>query len=196
MMDTDQRISPAQANCLGISRNKTGWGLSFFDTEIRLDPNGNIGNDDPALSPALREVLTAYVTATPDAIPDSMPGEMPSLLTFREFSGAAPLFASFTANTAKTIERQFSGRLDLLARRARSLRGETCKDQRLSGLGFDVSVRFTALPKIPVILNFNDADEFMPATAAFLFEETASEFLSLKHLMTLATYRTGRLIRS
>jgi hypothetical protein len=46
---------------------------------------------------------------------------------------------------------------------------------------YDLSVQFDALPRIPVILLFNDKDDdqenFWPATCSLLFERRAENFL-------------------
>ena len=59
---------------------------------------------------------------------------------------------------------------------------------------YDLSVRFQALSRIPIILNFNDTDDMMPANAVFLFHDNADRYLDLKSLGILCTYLTGLLI--
>jgi hypothetical protein len=43
-------------------------------------------------------------------------------------------------------------------------------------------MQFNALPKIPVLLLFNDADEEFPAQCAVLFERRAENFLDMECL--------------
>jgi hypothetical protein len=60
---------------------------------------------------------------------------------------------------------------------------------------YDLSFRFKALPKIPVIIQFNDTDELLPASSTLLFHGDAENYLDKKSLATIATYLTGLLIR-
>ena len=61
---------------------------------------------------------------------------------------------------------------------------------------YDLDVQFKALPAIPIVLRFNDADELFPATSAFLFYNDATNYLDLKSLATIVTYLTGLLIQN
>lgn len=158
--------------------------LYFFNQKITISGEGILASDLD-ISPAIRDLLISYLVHCPKVLPNAPL----KLLTFREFSNAAPLFSMFTANTAKTVETHFSGRTDALALRCQEL-GAIAHDSP----SHDLSVEFTALPRIPIIFNFNDQDEFMPASASFLYTNTAIDFLSLKNLMTIATYLTGCLI--
>jgi hypothetical protein len=96
-----------------------------------------------------------------------------------------------TENTAKIIQTNFSNRSEALSRRCLKL-GRTI----LTHQSYDVSVRFRALSKIPIILNFNDADELMPANAGFLYRDTAAAYLDLQCLTITCTYLTGLLIQN
>ncbi len=185
-------FSAEKAEILGARSFKNGYCLNFFNRGIFLSPVGIRPLDDHELTPAIRDVLTAYLIHCPEAIPL----KDPKPITFREFSGAAPLFANFTTNTAKTIERHFSGKTGALAERVRHLGAIVHEHTDLNTTFYDLSVEFTALPRIPITFNFNDRDDIMPATASFLYPDTAIEFLDLKQLMTIATYLTGYLIRN
>ena len=113
------------------------------------------------------------------------------LVTFREFSNAGPLFSRFTENTAKIIQTSFSNHLETLGTRCLKLGGTI-----LTNHSYSLSVRFRALPKIPIILNFNDVDDLMPANAGFLYRDTADTYLDLQCLTITCTYLTGLLIQN
>ncbi len=183
-------FSAQNAEILGARPFKNGYCLNFFNREIILSPVDIRPLDGHDLTPAIRDVLIAYLIHCPKVMPLSDPKP----ITFREFSGAAPLFANFTTNTAKTIERHFSGETKALEKRARHLGAIVHEHKDLNTTFYDLSVEFTALPRIPITFNFNDRDDIMPASASFLYPDTAIEFLDLKQLMTIATYLTGYLI--
>lgn len=179
-------FSSEQAETLGAEKSKDSFILKFFQREIEISREHIAARDNTPVTDAVAETLVQYLI--------NCPGQMPApcrrLVTFREFSGASPLFSRFTANTAKTIQTQFSGDLSGLLDRCQRLGGRLLETQ-----GQDLSLRFTALARIPIILNFNDIDEIMPASAGFLYEDRADHFLDLKGLMTTCTYLTGMLIQ-
>jgi hypothetical protein len=88
------------------------------------------------------------------------------------------------------VEQAFSGQLDRLIQRCNEIGGISEKT-----LGYDLSIRFGALPRIPILFHFNDKDEVLPAKAAFLFQGHANKVLDLKSLGILVTYLTGLLIQ-
>ena len=97
---------------------------------------------------------------------------------------------NFAENTNKIIQQTFSGKLDRLEARCVEIGGILVKAPL-----YDLSVRFNALPRIPVIFNFNDTDEMLPATAVFHFYGDAVNYLNLKSLAVISTYLTGLLIQ-
>jgi hypothetical protein len=44
-------------------------------------------------------------------------------------------------------------------------------------IAYDLFMQFDALPRVPVILLFNDADEEFPAQSSLLFERRAEKYL-------------------
>ena len=177
-------FSSEKARILGVKKSGQSFTLDFFNRKITLSAQGIQEQD---ITPAIQDLLIQYLINCPR----STLGSAQKLVTFREFSGAAPLISRFTSNTAKIIETTFSGKLSTLRQRCLDLEGSPVE----SG-GYDLSVRFRALARIPVIFNFNDLDEMMPPSASFLYHDTANQFLDLKSLMTTCTYLTGLLIRS
>jgi hypothetical protein len=160
--------------------------LRFFNREIRIDGNEFRAMDPEPLTPAIISVLASCVESHQEDTPESE-GRM---VSFRELSGGGPMFNRFASNTNKIIENSFAGHLDRLEARCRALDGTKRDDP-----AFDLSFRFQALPRIPVILNFNDREDGMPASAVFLYPETAAHLLDLKCLSTIATFLTGQLIQ-
>lgn len=179
-------FSAPQARILGAKRSGRGFTLAFFGRQFNISASGIAPLDNQPVTPAISDLLIRYLAGCPE----QRPPDSSRLVTFRELSGGSPLFARVTANTAKTIETAYSGRCHDLAMRCRKLGGK-CLDRP----GYDLSVRFSALPRIPVFLSFNDQEEMMPAAALFLYQDTADRFLDLEGLMTICTYLTGMLIQ-
>jgi len=52
------------------------------------------------------------------------------------------------------------------------------------------------LPRIPVILNFNDSDDLFPATCSILYQESAQHYLDMECLAMTGTLLAGKLLSS
>ncbi len=177
----------SKAEILGIQKRGDLFVFDFFNEQIAFDGNDFFSTTETELTPALKTLFCQYILMCPE---NKIQGDG-KLVTFREFSDSGPLFARFAANTGKIIQTSFAGKRDALSRRCLKLGGNP-----LDNASYDISFRFRALPRIPVILNFNDSDELMPASAGFLYHETASIYLNLQSLSITCTYLTGLLIQN
>lgn len=178
-------ITP-KAQILGCQKRNQSFIFDFFNRQVVFNGNDFTDISGVNLTPAVKTVLCKYVLMCPQKTME----DSNRLITFREFTNAGPLFSYFTANTAKILETTFSGQLEKLKARCLELRGTIIETG-----SYDLSVRFRALQKIPVILNFNDADESMPAKAVFLYHDNAEHYLDLECLTITCTYLTGLLIK-
>ena len=189
--DLLSRVKPIdlsqKLNILGIQKRGSLFIFDFFNHQLVFDGDDFFDATGADLTPAVKAVLCTYILMCPEK-------ELKSdgkLVTFREFSDAGPLFSRFTENTAKIIQTSFSNQIEVLNLKCLKLGGTIMASQ-----SYDISVRFRALPKIPIILNFNDADELMPANAGFLYRDTAATYLDLQCLSITCTYLTGLLIQN
>lgn len=173
------------ADMLGLKKCSRGFKFDFFSRPILFYNTDFIDLSGVEIQPKIKSIFCQYLLKSrKNAIKSSG-----RLVTFREFSGAGPLFSRFAENTSKTLGQTFANRLAALEKKCKRLLGMPA-----DGATHDLSVRFTALPKIPVILQFNDADDILPASAALLFHEDAEQYLDLKSLAAIGTYLTGLLI--
>jgi Domain of unknown function (DUF3786) len=188
MLDFQEFVfSPEKAAILGARLAGEAFVIDFFNRKILVSEQNLVDADGLELTPAIRVLLFKYLLLCPDHLHKTSH----KLVTFREFSNAGPLFSSFTANTAKIIETTFSGNIDELKTRCSQLGGHI-----VESASHDLSVRFRALHRIPILLNFNDTDEMLPANAAFLYQDNADIYLDLESLMVTCTYLTGLLIQT
>lgn len=154
--------------------------ISFFGEPYRIsgrgikDPSGN----QPVMG--ISVVFCKYLLLCP---------EIPSLdtewVSYRDFKDAAPLAGSFSNHTEGAIAHNFSGRLDELERACKKLGGRS-PDLDLS---YQLIRKLYPLPKVPVLLLFDDADEEFPAQCKVLFERRAEQYLDPECLAIL-----GRLL--
>lgn len=174
-----------RADILGGQYKNHSLIFNFFNRRIKVTKNGisDINNRD--LTFAIKFLLCQYIILCPKKLPE----KSSKLVTFREFKNSGPLFSRFTSNTNKIIETSFSGNLAKLQKQCLKLDGMI-----MESASYDLSMRFKALHRIPIILNFNDRDDLMPATAGFLYHSDAQQYLDLECLSITCTYLTGQLI--
>ncbi|MCF6248298.1 MAG: DUF3786 domain-containing protein [Desulfobacula sp.] len=167
---------------LGLQQRDGDVLFDFFNRRIMYSSSKfeDINNLD--VTDAIKTVLSNYILHCPDTMTESSN----RLVSFREFNGAGPLFSHFAANTSKIIETTYSGHLGKLTLLCKKLGGTL-----IQTAGYDLSFRFRALHRVPVIFHFNDAEDALPATAVFLFHENADTWLDLQSLTLISTYLTG-----
>lgn len=175
----------ARADLLGLEAEGDHLRVPLYGREYHVSPSGISDPGGREVSAAVRVVLCKYLLTCPQQLPPLSD----RLVTYREFRDAGPLVSYFTTNTNKIIETTFAGRLDLLRERAAVAGGEVLASQT-----YDLSLRFLALPRIPVLLNFNDRDELFPASASVLYRASAEVFLDMECLAITGTLLAGRLI--
>lgn len=171
---------------IGAARQQQSWVLNFFNRRIVFDGNDFVDRNGDAVATAVKVVLCNYLIKCP-AEKHTVSNRM---VTFREFSNAGPLFSRFSENTGKIISTTFSGKPDQLVSSCQKIGGILLETE-----SYDISVRFQALRHVSIVLNFNDADDMMPANAVFLFNDDAEARLDLDGLAILCTYLTGILIQ-
>ena len=175
-----------RADLIGATFENGALRISFYERDYRVSQEGIIESSGREITPAVRVVLCKYIMTCPAELPVLSD----RLITYREFKDAGPLISYFTTNTNKIIETTFSGRLNALRERSVALGGEVQSSQ-----AYDFSVQFNALPRIPVVLNFNDRDDLFPATASILYRASAECFLDMECLAITGTLLAGLLIR-
>ena len=99
-------------------------------------------------------------------------------VSYKDFKDAAPLIHAFYNTVTHPIAETFSGRLKELEKAAKRIGGDTPADT----FSYDLSLRFDALPKVPILLLFNDKDDEFPAQCSVLFEKRAEKFLDMECL--------------
>jgi hypothetical protein len=176
-----------RAETLGIKKQDQLYVFDFFDRQIAFDGHDFVDIKGNEVTVAVKIVLCNYLMKCPSKIHITSN----KLVTFREFSNAGPLYSMFSENTGKIISTTFSGQINKLKSRCQSLGGTFPEPA-----SYDLSANFKALNRISVFLNFNDADDFMPANAMFLFHDNAEAYLNLESLTIICTYLTGLLIHN
>ena len=147
--------------------------IPFFGKPYRISARGitDPSNRQPHLSVSV--ILCKYLLMCPMIEP--LAGNW---LSYKDFKDAAPLVRAFYNTVTHPIAETFSGRLAELEKAGEKIGGYAPVD----ALSYDLSMQFDALPKIPLLLLFNDKDDEFPAQCSALFEKRAEKFLDMECL--------------
>ena len=121
-------------------------------------------------------ILSKYLLLCPDT-----PPQEDRLVSFRNFKNTGPLTNYFNNDVEHSIAAYFKGNLDGLKKAGKIISGYRPN----LDLNYDLAMQFGALPKIPVILLFNDADEEFSEKCSVLFEQRAEKYLDAECLAML-----------
>ncbi len=108
-------------------------------------------------------------------------------ISYRDLPGARYHESSYVAEVEGPLSRGLAGHLE-------RLRGWAQRNARVLGLPGDVSMAWEVLPRVPLLVIFNEADEEFPASARVLFDVSASAYLPTEVLSTLAEMAVERLL--
>jgi len=176
----------SRADILGGRTSGSELIINFYGKEYRVSARGITDPGGQKANFAICVVLCKYILGCPGKVMQDG-----TWVTYREFKDAGPLIGYFNANTNKTIESTFSGRMDLLTRASQRLAATPVEDDA----AYDLSLMFKALPRIPVMLRFNDSDAEFPAQCAILFRQSAEQYLDMESLAIVGTFLAGNLIK-
>ncbi|ABW67794.1 DUF3786 domain-containing protein [Desulfosudis oleivorans] len=129
-------------------------------------------------------VLCKYLLLCPDSPPE---GE--EWVTYRGLKDAGPLTVFFKNEVEQAIAACFAGRLPALRNACAALGGQV----RDPDGAYDLVAWFAALPRVPLLLQFNDKDEEFAAECRLLFEERAEAYLDAECLAMLGRHLRKRL---
>jgi hypothetical protein len=113
-------------------------------------------------------ILCKYILRCPHTTPKEH-----QWVSFRNFKDSGPLINYFTNDVERAIGSYFSGRLNDLKKASNMLGGYPADLE----VKYDLAVQFDALPKIPVMMLYNDVDEEFSAKCSVLFESRAEKYL-------------------
>lgn len=147
--------------------------VPLFGFIYRISAQDVLGHNDRRPSYAVGVILFKYLLMCPqEAQGDD------AWVTYKNFKDAAPFAGGFLNTAEKPIADRFSGRLYELETACRKLNGQPAAVDTSR----DLAVQFQALPKVPVVLLFNDQDEEFSAGATVLFERRAQHYLDMECL--------------
>lgn len=161
---------------LGIKNYKDGYLVPFFNEEIHilhheiLDLSGNRPNY------IISVIIAKYILLSPEKLKI-----IEGWASFKDFKKEANFISTsaFSADTEKGIAKHFSGRLNELKKASEKSDGL----HHELGTSYDLAMTFNALPRISILLLFNDRDEEFPAKCTLLFQKHAEYYLDPESLI-------------
>ena len=121
-------------------------------------------------------ILSRYILMCPAEAPAES-----GWTNFRDLRDTAPLVGYFAKDVEQAIGRCFSGNADGL-KHAGAVLGGYPPDLEVR---YDISLCIDALPKVPVLLLFNDEDGEFPAKTLVLFDRSADRYLDAECIAML-----------
>jgi hypothetical protein len=160
--------------------------IPFYGTDYRIAQDAIL---DPAGSHAPYDVcvvLCRYLLLCPKRRPVE-----DNWVAYRDFRDAGPLTVFYRRSVEGLVSDHFAGKLAGLETAAEAAGGRP----PLSDFPYDLCRRFEALPRMPVLLLFNDRDDEFPARCSVLFEARAEKFLDAESLAIVASWLAHDLVK-
>jgi hypothetical protein len=147
--------------------------IPFFGKPHRISAAGISGPSGSRPNFSVCVILFKYLLLCPDHDPVEK-----DWVSFRDFKDSAPFAGAFVNYTEAPLAKYFSGRLKDLEAACRGIHGHP----PAATFSYDLCMQFNALPKIPVLLLFNDADKEFAAQCMVLFERRTENYLDMECL--------------
>ncbi|MCB2145221.1 MAG: DUF3786 domain-containing protein [Deltaproteobacteria bacterium] len=170
---------------LGITVDGDAVVVPYFGQPVRLAADGlkDAAGRRPDFSDCV--VVCRYLIMCP--LFESTQREW---VAYRDFPDAGPLTVFWADTVEGPLARTFSGRVSALEKACDGV-GGSVPDMDIT---CDLCRRFIPLPKMPLLLVFNDADEEFPASVSLLFEKRASTYLDAESQAILGHALSNRLL--
>lgn len=179
----------AAAGVLGMTVDTSGAKLPFLGETYRISGEGICDASGKKPGYGLCVILAKYVLRCPDKVYHD-----PQWASFRDFKKEAAMtnINFFTSDTETAVARHFTGRLAALERAGQRIGGE----RHDTGAGWDLSMAFDLLPRIRLLLLFNDRDGEFPVRCRVLFEKHAEIYLDPESLAMAGAGLARLLVRA
>ncbi|UCF91978.1 MAG: DUF3786 domain-containing protein [Desulfobacterales bacterium] len=174
----------AAAAPLGGEPAADGLRIPFFGRPFMVTRSGVTDEQGRRARFDVCIVLFKYILMCPDS-----PPAIGEWTAYRDFKDAAPLVHYFAANAENAVAEAFSGKVDALRRAAASLRGRAPAE----ALCYDLALAFDALPRVTMLMLFNDAEAGFAARCSILFRRSTASYLDMECVGILGAQLAGYL---
>ena len=152
-----------------VDEKRTSALIPFFKTLYRVSPFGVVDDHGRRPDYGTCVILLKYLLMCPLQVTCDR-----DWVTYRDFADSGQTQNVGLADYATTaIAKRYTGGIERLKAAVDALGGRPPE----TDYPYDVSAVIPALPRIPILFLFNDADEQFPARASILYERRAAHFL-------------------
>lgn len=143
--------------------------IPFFKSIYRVSPFGVVDDRGKRPDYGICVVLLKYLLMCPKRVPLET-----DWVSYRDFKDSGQTQNDgLSAYASQAISIRYAGNLSRLKAAVGALGGRPPESQ----YPYDLSAVLTALPRLPILFLFNDADEQFPAQTSILYERRAASFL-------------------
>ena len=162
--------------------------IPFFGQTYEVSGNGIFNEKGHKADYVTCVILSKYILLCPDQL--HLDAEW---CTFRDFKRVSHFTNTniFNSETTQKIVTHFTGRLPELKSACEKMNGA---DQQMDNT-YDLSVSFTVLPRLSLLLLMNDKDDDFPATCKVLFQKQAEYYLDPESLAMTSGLLAKKLIQ-
>ncbi|MBU4566970.1 MAG: DUF3786 domain-containing protein [Desulfarculus sp.] len=111
-------------------------------------------------------------------------------VALKQFPDAAPFVEGFANTVERKIAKEFVGKGEALAAGCALWGGK----EHDAGLSYDLVMRLDSLPRIPLLLLFNDEEDPFPAQCSVLYQQDAPRYLDMECLAIMGITLGQRLV--
>lgn len=164
---------------------KGSYLVSFFGETYRVEPvTGEVLRQDGSPAGAREALIILHYLINADAAPVKE-----EWVAYRDLPGARTHEPSFVGDVEKPLSQGLSGRLE-------EFQTWSQRYARRVDVPGDVAAAWDALPRLPLLVIFNERDEEFPASARMLFDITAPTYLPTEDLSVLAEIAAVRILEA
>lgn len=172
---------------LGVHLKDDGIVVPLFKKPYRVSAEGVTAPDGHRPALYISIILFKYLYMCPDICPSNR-----QWASFKDLKDSGPLTTYFANDIERPIAVHFSGKKEDLKTASQKLEAYPADLES----AYDLAFCFDALPKVPVLVLFNDADDEFPPACSLLFEACAEKYLDPECLSMIAGYLVERLKRA
>ena len=167
------------AKRLNVKVEEGTFRIPMFGIPYRISSRGITDPSGKRPSFDICVILCKYLLLCPDTYPTA-----DEWVSFRDLKDAGPLTTYFSNDVERAIANEFSGRLDDLKKSSQALGGYVPAIE----LSYDLAVQLDPLPRVPVLLTYNDADDEFPAKCSVLFERRVEKYLDAECIAMVGAF--------
>ena len=173
---------------LGLITDGDRMFIPFFNRRYWVSNNGIVDTSGNRPDYMVCVILAKYILLCPD-----QPNDDKEWVSFKDFKRVSHFtnVNYFSSDTQRAIEKHFSGKLNELKNACQELEGF----HHAMEISYDLSIQFNALPRISLLLLFNDGDEEFPATGNILFDSSIEKRLSAEDIAVMCQQIVFKIIK-